>query len=92
MFNTGARVQEALDVRRRDVRLDSPPQIRLTGKGNKVRLCPIWPVTVKLLRAFIDELPAAELQRDGADPAADAVRKAERASAGIANIRALLGD
>jgi site-specific recombinase XerD len=60
MFNTGARVQEALDVRRRDVRLDAPPQVRLHGKGNKVRLCPIWPVTAKLLRAFIDELPASE--------------------------------
>ena len=41
---------------------------------------------------FLDELPAAELQRDGADPVADAARKAERASAGIANIRALLGE
>ena len=60
MFNTGARVQEALDVRRRDVRLDAPPQVRLQGKGNKVRLCPIWPVTAKLLRAFIDELPASD--------------------------------
>ena len=60
MFNTGARVQEALDVRRRDVRLDAPSQVRLHGKGNKVRLCPIWPVTAKLLRAFIEELPASE--------------------------------
>lgn len=60
MFNTGARVQEALDVRRRDVRLEAPPQVRLHGKGNKVRLCPIWPVTAKLLRAFIDELPVSD--------------------------------
>lgn len=60
MFNTGARVQEALDLRRRDVRLDAPPQVRLHGKGNKVRLCPIWPVTAKLLRAFIDELPVSD--------------------------------
>lgn len=60
MFDTGARVQEALDVRRRDVRLDAPPQVRLHGKGNKVRLCPIWPVTAKLLRAFIDELPTSD--------------------------------
>ncbi len=51
--------------------------------GDRMRLKP---------SRFIDELPAAELQRDGADPVADAVRKAERASAGIANIRALLGD
>ena len=51
--------------------------------GDRLRLKP---------SRFIDELPAAELQRDGADPVADAARKAERASAGIANIRALLGD
>ena len=39
---------------------------------------------------FLDELPAAELQRDGADPVADAEQKKERASVGFANIRALL--
>ena len=38
---------------------------------------------------FIDELPADELQRDGADPVADAERKKERASAGLAAIQAL---
>jgi integrase/recombinase XerD len=60
MFNTGARVQEALDLRRRDVRLEAPPQVRLHGKGNKVRLCPIWPVTARLLDAYIQELPPAD--------------------------------
>lgn len=60
MFNTGARVQEALDVRRRDVRLDAPPQVRLHGKGNKVRLCPIWPPTARLLRSLIDESPVPD--------------------------------
>lgn len=60
MFNTGARVQEALDVRRRDVRLDAPPQVRLHGKGGKVRLCPIWPATAGLLRALIAESPVPD--------------------------------
>jgi len=41
---------------------------------------------------FLDELPAAELHRDGADPEADAVRKKERADAGFAAIRALLAE
>jgi len=49
--------------------------------GSKLRLKP---------SRFLDELPAAELQRDGADPAADAERKQERASAGFAAIKALL--
>jgi len=51
--------------------------------GEKLRLSP---------SRFLDELPAAELQRDGADPVADAERKQERASAGFAAIRELLGD
>ena len=37
MFNTGARVQEILNLRVRDVRLESPFQVRLAGKGNKMR-------------------------------------------------------
>lgn len=55
MFNTGARVQEILNLRVRDLRLDPPQQVRLLGKGNKVRLCPIWPGTAKLLRALIEQ-------------------------------------
>jgi ATP-dependent DNA helicase Rep len=51
--------------------------------GDKLRLSP---------SRFLDELPAAELQRDGADPVADAARKAERRDAGLANIRAMLAD
>jgi site-specific recombinase XerD len=64
MFNTGARVQEVLNIRRRDVRLDAPSQVRLTGKGSKVRLCPLWPVTAQLLRALI-----GECARSDPDPA-----------------------
>jgi len=64
MFNTGARVQEVLDLRRRDLRLDPPCQVRLQGKGNKVRLCPIWPATARVLRGLIDTL-----RQSGTDPA-----------------------
>jgi site-specific recombinase XerD len=53
MFNTGARVQEILDLRVRDLRLEPPCQVRLHGKGNKVRLCPIWPRTAHLLQEII---------------------------------------
>ncbi|MBU8977305.1 MULTISPECIES: UvrD-helicase domain-containing protein [unclassified Lysobacter] len=51
--------------------------------GDKLRLKP---------SRFFDELPAAEIQRDGADPVADAARKQERAAAGFAAIKALLGE
>jgi integrase/recombinase XerD len=60
MFNTGARVQEVLDVRVADVRLEGPAQVRLLGKGRKERVCPLWPATAKLLRDLI-----AKRQGDG---------------------------
>ena len=53
MFNTGARVQEILGLHVRDVRFEPPCQVRLLGKGNKVRFVPIWPRTAKLLRDLI---------------------------------------
>lgn len=53
MFNTGARVQEVLNLRVRDLRLDPPEQVRLHGKGEKTRLCPLWPRTAQLLRDLI---------------------------------------
>jgi len=55
MFNTGARVQEILNLSAQDLRLASPYQVRLHGKGNRVRLCPLWPATVKCLRAHLEQ-------------------------------------
>jgi integrase/recombinase XerD len=55
LFNTGARVQEILDVRPSDLQLVRPFQVRLRGKGRKERICPLWPRTVKILRAFLAE-------------------------------------
>jgi site-specific recombinase XerD len=55
LFNTGARVQEILDLRPVDLQLARPFQARLRGKGRKERLCPLWPQTVKILRALLNE-------------------------------------
>jgi integrase/recombinase XerD len=60
MLNTGARVQEVLSLRVRDLRLDPPEQVRLHGKGDKIRLCPLWPRTARLLR----DLVATQLRGD----------------------------
>lgn len=51
--------------------------------GEQIRLKP---------SRFLDELPASELQRDGADPVADAAHKQERAKAGLAAIKALFDE
>jgi integrase/recombinase XerD len=64
MFNTGARVQEILNLTAQDLRLDPPYQVRLHGKGNKIRLCPLWPATVKCLRAHIERQSRTRLEND----------------------------
>lgn len=55
LFNTGARVQELLDIRSRDLQLEPPLLVRLHGKGRKERLCPLWPQTAEELRGLLDE-------------------------------------
>ncbi|MCY3840097.1 MAG: tyrosine-type recombinase/integrase [Gammaproteobacteria bacterium] len=55
MFNTGARVQEVLDLTVGDVRLEPPYQVRLRGKGGKTRSCPIWARTAVRLRELIEQ-------------------------------------
>ena len=59
LYNTGARIAEALNVRRSDIRLDSPAQVRVCGKGRKERISPLWPETVELLDAFLKRNPVA---------------------------------
>jgi len=54
MYNTGARVQEVVDLKIDDLRLDTPPQTRLFGKGGKSRACPLWAETVQALRRYLD--------------------------------------
>ena len=56
LFNTGARVQEILDMRACDLQLCKPFQVKLMGKGRKERCCPIWPQTARLLRSLCTEL------------------------------------
>ena len=56
MYNTGARVQEILDLRPCDLQLEPPLQVRLFGKGRKQRLCPLWPETARALHALLREL------------------------------------
>lgn len=63
LYNTGARIQEALDVCPDAMRFEAPAQVRLFGKGRKERVCPLWPETVQLLKALLKRQPRA-----GIDP------------------------
>ena len=57
LYNTGARIQEALNLRPQDIRLESPAHVRLMGKGQKERISPMWPETADLLTALLQRQP-----------------------------------
>ena len=60
LYNTGARIQETLDVCPRAIRFESPAQVELLGKGRKSRICPLWPETVAVLEALLRRQPRAD--------------------------------
>jgi integrase/recombinase XerD len=57
LYNTGARVQEAVDLRIRDIDLASTARARLHGKGDKWRTCPLWPDTLSQIQALLGPGP-----------------------------------
>jgi site-specific recombinase XerD len=73
LYNTGARISEAVAIRRRDLQLVPPHHVRLLGKGNKERICPLWPDTVAAIRSLLARDSSAE---DPAEP----VFRGERAN------------
>jgi site-specific recombinase XerD len=52
LYNTGARVQEVADLRAGHLDLGEYPLVRLHGKGDKWRTCPLWRQTAELLRTL----------------------------------------
>lgn len=55
LYDSGARVQELIDLRVCDITLQKPAVITLTGKGNKIRRVPIMNNTASLLKHYISE-------------------------------------
>jgi site-specific recombinase XerD len=58
LYNTGARVSEALDLRVTDFVRGRAAAVRLRGKGRKERSVPLWNSTVRLLTAWVDRRAA----------------------------------
>ncbi|MCC7194939.1 MAG: tyrosine-type recombinase/integrase [Gemmatimonadaceae bacterium] len=54
LYNSGARCDEAARLIVADLDLGTSPAVKILGKGNKVRLCPLWPATANTLRALTD--------------------------------------
>lgn len=55
LYDTGARVQELIDLKVGNVRLSKPATILLKGKGNKKRYVPIMGKTSDLLKSYLEE-------------------------------------
>jgi integrase/recombinase XerD len=65
LYNTGARADEAAQLKIGDLNLTLAPQkehssVQIRGKGNKLRHCPLWPHTVNELTVLIGAREPAE--------------------------------
>jgi site-specific recombinase XerD len=79
LYNTGARISEALTVCRGDLQLARPFQVQLHGKGRKKRICPLWQDTAAAMKRLLQHRSASvdehvftstrgtPLSRDGAN-------------------------
>jgi len=63
LYNTGTRIQETLNLSPKEIRLTSPAQIRVMGKGQKERICPLWPETVAILKSLLKRQPKGDQDR-----------------------------
>ena len=53
LYNSGARATEVAQLDIKDLRLETPTQVRLLGKGRKERICPLWQETANALQAYL---------------------------------------
>lgn len=53
LYTTGIRVSELINIKVRDVSLQSPPTLLVYGKGQRSRYVPILSSTVKILKDYI---------------------------------------
>lgn len=52
LYDSGARIQELIDLTWRDLRWEKPATVILTGKGNKSRIVPLMPDTSEIMNAY----------------------------------------
>ncbi len=55
LYESGARVQELVDLTPSCLRLDKPALVRLHGKGNKTRIVPLRDKQVEILTTYLQE-------------------------------------
>jgi site-specific recombinase XerD len=60
MYNTGARVSEAIGLCRGDLSMGPAASVRIRGKGRKDRCVPLWKATASLLAGWLPEVAAGD--------------------------------
>lgn len=55
MYDSGARVQEIIDLTSSSIRLEAPYIIKILGKGRKERIVPLQNEQIDLLKAYMQE-------------------------------------
>jgi integrase/recombinase XerD len=55
LYNSGARAGEAAKLTVGNLQLGGSPSVRLHGKGNKFRTCPLWSTTVMSLSRLVGD-------------------------------------
>lgn len=55
LYDSGARVQELVDIKVRDIRTTYPAIAKVTGKGDKTRIIPLMKPMAELLKSYLKE-------------------------------------
>jgi integrase/recombinase XerD len=60
LYNTGARVREVARLRVNQLELSGRPRVRLHGKGDKWRMCPLWTESADCLRQLLQQQSSSD--------------------------------
>jgi len=82
LYESGARVQELIDLTPQDLHLDSPCYVTLFGKGRKKRLVPIQSQQVAIIKSYMAE-SRLDLQSSNCRPLFQNNRNGKLTGAGI---------
>lgn len=55
LYNSGARAQEIVDLNVNHIRFSRPHYVRIHGKGQRERTCPLWVETVQAIKASLED-------------------------------------
>ena len=86
LYDTGARIQELINLKLKDVRLANPETVTLFGKGRKMRTVPIMTETAKILESYMRDKVFGEHLACGDLQLFNSANRAQFTRPGIAKI------